>query len=186
VAPPQEARCENTCLPTNLAGMSGNPQDCGSSPDPISSKPLTWSPTPVRPAQIGQWAVDSNIPQASWGLEGDSDSEMETQPQTTPKARPPPPPTQVQTASHTLTNPLDCSQASSPTPVPKSKTASRIGKMNRPPRSLSTNLAAAGGAAMAALFPDRISSPTEYLAAARAAAQQQQHPAKPNHIISDG
>ena len=39
---------------------------------------------------------------------------------------------------------------------------------------------------MAALFPDRIPSPTEYLAAARAAAQQQQYSDQPNHIITDG
>jgi len=60
--------------------MSGNTPTSGGPSDPESSKPLTWSPTPVRPAQIGQWAADSNVPQASWGLEGDSDSEMEAQP----------------------------------------------------------------------------------------------------------
>jgi len=136
--------------------MSGNPQDLGSSPDPVSSKLFTWSPTRIRPAPPGEWAADANVPQASWGPEGESDSEMEAEPHTTPKARRSLAPMQVQTASCTLTNPLGRSQASSPTPVPTSRTASRIGKKSCPAHPSSTNLAAAGGAAVAALFPDKI------------------------------
>jgi len=122
--------------------MSGNLRDRGSSRDPISSKPLTLSPTPVHPAQIVQWETNSNVPQAPWGLESDSDSEMETQPQTTHKARSPSPLMQVPTASCALTNPLDRSQASSLTPAPISTIAWRVGKKNRPSHLLSTNVSA--------------------------------------------
>jgi len=118
--------------------MSGNQSTVGGPSDPGSSKPFTWSPTPIRPALPGEWAADSNIPQASWGLEGDSESEMETETYTTPKARPPPPPMQVLTASRTLTNPLDRTQASSPTLAPIARTVSRIGKKSRPSHPSST------------------------------------------------
>jgi len=133
--------------------MSGNTLTLGGPFDPESSKPLTWSPSPVRPAQIGQWAADSNVKTAPWGLEGDSDSEMEPEPYSIPKARPPPPPMHVPTASRTITNPLDRSQASSPTPAPVSRTPSRVGKKNCPSRPSSTNLPAAAAAATAALQP---------------------------------
>jgi len=122
--------------------MSGNTLTLGGLSDPESSKPLTWSPTPVCPAQIGQWAADSNVKTALWWPESDSDSEMEAEPHTTPRARPPPPLMQVPTASRTITNPLNCSQASSPTPAPISKTASWVGKKNRPSCPSSTNLPA--------------------------------------------
>ena len=51
---------------------------------------------------------------------------------------------------------------------------------------MSTNIPAAAGAAVAALFPDRIPSPLEYAMAAKATAQQQQHPNQPNYIITEG
>jgi len=113
-------------------------------------------------------------------------SPRDTEPHTTPKARPPPPPMQVPTTSRTLTNSLDRSQASSPTPVPRSRAASRIGKKGRQSRPSSIKVPAAAGAAVVALFPDRIPSPQEYSAAARTAAQQQQASGQPNHIITEG
>ena len=113
---------------------------------------------------------------------------MEAEPHTTPKARPPPPPMQVQTGSCTLTNPLDRSQASSPTPAPISRTASRIGKKNRPSRPSSPTVSAAAATAPlppllpppgphgSSIFP----TPTEY------AARRQSLPGQPNHIITEG
>jgi len=175
--------------------MSGNTPTLGGPSDPESSKAFTWSPTPIHPAPPGEWAANANVPQSSWGLECESDSEMEAEPHTTPKARPPPPPMQVPTASRTLTNRLDCSQASSPTPAPISRAASRIDKKGRPSCPYSTNVPAAAAAVTAVLLPPLpppgphgssiFPSPEEY----RDRQQSPPHPSpsnRPNHIITEG
>ena len=95
---------------------------------------------------------------------------------------------QVQTTSQTLTNSLDCSQASSSTPAPISRTASRIAKRNRHSHpSCSSVSAAAGTAALPPLLPPPgphgssiFPSPAEY------AARRQSLPGQPNHIITEG
>jgi len=108
---------------------------------------------------------------------------MEAEPYTTPKARPPPPPMQPQTLSRTLTNPLDHSQASSPTPGPISRTGSRIGKKGRPSRPSSTNVSAvAATAALSSGLP----TPADYAARAAAFEQQRNQQNQPSHIITEG
>jgi len=118
---------------------------------------------------------------------------METQPQRTPKAYAPPHPIQVPIASCTLTNPLDCSQASSPTPAPIPRTASRIAKKSCPFRPLSTTVSTA--AATAALQPSLLlpgpygssifHSLEEYLDRQRSPPRPRPSN-QPNYIITEG
>jgi len=167
--------------------MSGNTPTSRGPSDPESSKPLTWSLTAVCPAQIGQWGPDANVPQAPWSLEGDSDSEMEAELHTTPRARLPPPPMKVQTASCTLTNPLDCNLASTPTPAPISRTASRIGKKSRPSHPYSTTVSAAAAiAALHSLLPPPVPHRSSiFLSSPEYAARHQSLSGQPNHIIPE-